>query len=82
MSTILHGDLNGDTPLWIRVLYRYGVPAAIALFLVWSMTSAFGSDLHTVKEEVHDLRYFMRLICVNTAKTEADRAQCVAADGK
>jgi preprotein translocase subunit SecY len=64
--------------LWARVLYKYGVPSAIALFLVFIIASqlvkAVGdiqATLIKVQQSIHDhayqTNYYMRATCINTA---------------
>ena len=75
---------NGITPLWVRLLYRYGVPAGIALFLTYFLTqnvtrdmAAMRGDVSQMRSEHQELRFFLRAICINTAETEWQRAACV-----
>ena len=70
-------DPNGDTPLWIRILYRYGVPASIALFLTYFITSSIATDVTAMRTEHQELRFYLRGICLNTAETEQARAGCI-----
>jgi hypothetical protein len=76
-------------PWWLRPLYVFGVPAAIAIFLVWFVTAvvAMGQtklqdtlDAHVTNEQVDRSRHliFLGLICQNTAQTERERNQCEA----
>lgn len=64
--------------LWARVLYKYGVPSAIALFLVWVVATQLlaavrdiQSSLQRVESGIHDhsfqTNFYMRAMCVNTA---------------
>ena len=75
---------NGSTPLWVRLLYRYGVPAGIALFLTYFLTQNVSKDVaavaasqRTMQAEHQELRFYLRAICINTAATEWQRAACV-----
>jgi hypothetical protein len=68
---------NGDTPLWVRLLYRYGVPAGIALFLTYTLTNSVASDVSAMRTEHQELRFYLRGICLNTAQTEQQRSACV-----
>lgn len=65
--------------LWARILYKYGVPSGIALFLVWFTALQLNSSikqvqdqLNTIKTEVHDhvfqTGFYMRAVCIMTAK--------------
>jgi hypothetical protein len=33
-----NGFLNGNSPWWVRAIVQVGVPASLALFLVWYVT--------------------------------------------
>jgi hypothetical protein len=68
---------NGLTPLWVRLVYRYGVPAAIALFLTYTITSSVASDVTAMRQEHLELRFYLRGICLNTAQSESQRSACV-----
>jgi len=68
--------LNGDSPLWLRAVYRLGIPAAICLFLIWFVTQALAKDMHQLVRDHQDQQFYLRAICLNVAKTEADRALC------
>lgn len=75
---------NGATPMWVRLIYRYGVPAGIALFLTYFLTQNVTKDMARVASSVEqmqgehqELRFFLRAICLNTADTESQRAACV-----
>jgi hypothetical protein len=71
---------NGDLPVWAKVLFRYGIVGAIALYLVYQGTQGFGRDLLTIRDDLHihmsETTFYMRQICVNTAKDDAARASC------
>lgn len=78
---------NGDTPIWVRILYRYGIPGGIALFLVWFVTSGLTAKLEKNQEtlETHvkeqgalmkEQGYLLQQICVNTATSDSQRALC------
>lgn len=84
MKELLLGG-NDDMPAWLRGVYRYGVPSVIALFLVYSMNKTVASDIATIHEELNqhiaEQRFYLRAICLNTAKDEAGRALCVPPQG-
>lgn len=74
---------NAHGPAWLQATLRLGVPAAIAVYLVWTLTQNLSADLQalqgTVSTHVIDTRDTLRVlraICINTAKTEAERANC------
>lgn len=109
-----HDDDNDDSsspnvPAWMKAVYVFGVPAAIAMFLVWivagtqsSKLDAIGQsqaamvgkiDAHVVAaqvsadaarmaaEEVRSnglrLERYLQLMCINTARTVAERNSCL-----
>lgn len=66
-------------PVWARILYKYGVPSAIALFLVWFIAGQLNKNVQAINEkmdhigsEVHDhvfqTNFYQHSICVMTAK--------------
>jgi hypothetical protein len=74
-------------PPWMRGIFTVGVPSAIALFLVWWMTSTVTRQLDLIEAKVdlseasraHDMGIqgaFLFAICLNTAASETDRARC------
>ena len=68
----MHREL--DLVDWVG---KVGVPAAIALFLVWFLTHGIGADISAMRSEHQELRIYLRAICFNTSTTEAQRANCV-----
>ncbi len=87
--------LNGNAPWWVKAIYLFGVPSAIALFLVYqnaiafpealkshAATSAEGLRLHAATAEAgHEAA--MRLttvMCVNAADTDIERRYCLSPD--
>lgn len=70
-------EVNGDTPMWAKVLYRYGVPAAIALFLTYTLTHDVSANVAAMRAEHQELRFYLRAICINAAITDSDQARCV-----
>jgi hypothetical protein len=92
-----------SSPWWLQGIVTLGVPAAIALYLVWfiasNQTAAINKMTDTVTEHSHqsaiaaaaavviqnDMRdtnvrveAYMRLLCVNGAKTTTDRNICLS----
>jgi hypothetical protein len=84
---------------WAQILYKYGVPAVIALYLVYSLENGVKtllaqidrtqhqhvSDSHRQTDLLKDAKDssirtegYLRLLCVNTAVTNADRAACLS----
>lgn len=70
-------DTNGDLPVWVRVLFRYGVGSGIALFLVYQVAVAQAKDIKQLLSDHQLLKFYLRGICLNTATTEAQRLNCV-----
>jgi hypothetical protein len=87
---------------WWTLLERYGVPSAIALFLVWFMTTRIQNDMKDMslelrghatisastasrlesftqdsRAESRSMISLLRQVCVNTAKTDEQRRECV-----
>jgi hypothetical protein len=56
-------------PAWLKVLYVFGVPAAIALFLVWSNTSSQAKDLEKIL--ANQTGIMQQLTAVQTGMTSA-----------
>lgn len=69
-------ELNGDSPIWLRAVYRLGIPAAICLFLLWFVTQAVAKDVHQLVQDHRDQQYYLRAICLNVALTDAARSLC------
>lgn len=79
---------NGDTPLWVRILFRYGIVGFLALASYYVLVSEVRGGQkelikmfmdHANQSERGDLemRFFLRAICINAAKDDAQRAGCV-----
>jgi len=68
--------MNGDTPLWVKVLYRYGVPAVIALGLTWTLTHDVAANVAAMRTEHLEIRIYLRAICLNAATDEIAIARC------
>lgn len=78
-------------PAWVNVVFRVGVPSAIALWFVFRLTTAMEERLYRmeqVQQTVHiELNEHMknsaiaidlaRQLCVNTAKTEEQTRACL-----
>jgi len=39
-------------PWWLNAIYKVGVPSAIAIFLVWFMTTQVRDNLNSIKENL------------------------------
>lgn len=89
-------------PWWVRGITVFGVPAAIAMYLVWALVnsntvalSQMSANLEAqktaiaevasvtrvttldAKESALRVESYLRLLCVNTAKSFADRQTCL-----
>jgi hypothetical protein len=86
---------------WPRIVFLFGIPSAIALYLVWFLTANVAVGVGEMrdmlkKHEAEDaasraetldhyrttasdnerIRVLLRQICVNTATSEAQKAEC------
>lgn len=61
---------------------KFGIPGAVALFLVWWMASDVSGALKTLtitlNSHASETAFYMRQVCLNTAQTEGQRAGCIA----
>lgn len=86
---------NGNSPWWVKALYQFGVPAGIAMFLVYRLTAGIpqASDVSDIKDalavhvsttntELVNIRLLLRSICYNTSDGEKARAACQAGGGQ
>lgn len=78
--------------LWVNIIYKYGIPSALALYLVWHMsttqaavldridktTTAHAADATTAKERENRMETYLRLLCSFTAKSDVDRNTCLS----
>lgn len=69
-----------EGPWWIAAIYKLGVTSAIAAFLIWWLTSQVSANLASIQQRldqhVTSTDIYLHAICVNTAKTEVERASC------
>jgi hypothetical protein len=72
-----NGNGNGSLPAWARVIYTVGVPAAIALFLVWILAASVQADLKTVIDDHQSMKWNLWRVCVNTSLSRELSQQCV-----
>ncbi len=87
--------LNGNVPWWVKPLYVYGVPSAIALFLVFQTAVTFpaalkvhaaaaaeGLRLHAVATETGHIATvrLLTVMCVNAADSDVERRYCLSPD--
>lgn len=72
--------MNEPGTTWIDAAYKIGVPSAIAVFLVWWLTSTVAANLATIQTRLNDhitaTNQYLYAICKHTAKTEDERADC------
>ena len=83
-------DANG-IPAWVNFVVRVGVPAAIAVWFVWRLTTTMEDRLlkmEQIQQTVHiELQEHMRnssiaidlarQICVNAGKDDAEKRACL-----
>lgn len=70
-------------PWWLQPVYAFGIPSAIAVFLVWFLTAVVVAGQNKLQDTMDDhvkaqqrQVFLLSLICRNTAQTERERAQC------
>ena len=65
----------------IAVANKYGVPAALALFLTYWMANDVAGTLRKLDRELADhvseTNFYLRAICINAAESEGERANCL-----
>lgn len=44
--------LRATEPLWLQVLYKFGVPSAIAIYLVWFMSNTIAPGVHAIEAKL------------------------------
>lgn len=61
-----------NMPLWAKILYRYGVPSAIALGLVWLIATRIMGSLERIENSQHEhassTAFYLRQICLSNAE--------------
>ena len=92
-----------EGPWWVKFATFFGVPALLAVYLVWSLVSGQGEVLGRIERMLYAqqaqvsevasvaretaaattavsirIESYMRQICVNGAKTQADRNTCLS----
>ena len=73
---------NGQ-PWWVKGIMQVGVPAAIAIYLVYIMTNGIQADVRTARELMtihhsYTMEVFQRLERSMADQTSILRATCVA----
>lgn len=76
-----NGLSNGNGgPIWVQVASRFGIPALIALGLIYFLAGHVDGEIHEIRDGVQEQRieqrFWLRAICLNTAETENERANC------
>lgn len=73
-------------PPWLstlsQLLAKHGVGALIALFLVWRLAAGLEAKVDSVLQTVGGHKLLLQAICINTAKTDAERMTCHEAGGR
>jgi hypothetical protein len=81
-------EQNGDFPVWVRVLFRYGIVGFLALafayVLIKDVREALAAvhikiDAHTRRSEQDQsiMRFYLRQLCLNTGTSEQARSGCM-----
>jgi hypothetical protein len=88
---VANGNEGSGVPPWMNFVFRVGVPAAIAVFLVYRLTGAIEDRLRQMEEiqstVIGQLSIHMRnsdaaiglarQLCVNTAKNDEQIRGCL-----
>lgn len=65
---------SSKQPWWINPVYKFGIPSAICIFLVWFLTTQVKSDLNDLKLSMNNLNsqvsFNKNLIETNTQVNE------------
>lgn len=85
--------MSNDVPssTWVKAAYQFGIPSAIAVFLVWAMVTRFDGQLTQVHDDLKghtlDTAYIIKTlgeskqillrICINAADTVDERRSCL-----
>lgn len=82
IRTVLHGNGPGTQSDWLTAVLKLGVPAFIALLLVWFMASRIDGGVLSLQRALNDhvleSTFYLRAICLNAAGDESERARCVS----
>lgn len=85
-------DAPPGTPWWVTLIYKYGIWAAMACYLVYNLsssqaatleridktTTAHAADSTAAKERENRMESYLRLLCSFSAKTATDRNTCLS----
>lgn len=73
-------SVNEPSGNWIEAAYKLGIPGVIAIFLIWWVTTVVfakvGSIEQTLNEHVATTNFYLRQVCLNTAKDETHERAC------
>ena len=74
---------GAGAPWWLQPVYTFGIPSAIAVFLVWFLSAVVIAGQKEIKDTLDEhvkaqqrQVFLLALICRNTAQTERERVQC------
>lgn len=81
-------ELNGSVPWWGRILERYGLATLLAIVFVWflvqvvtvkldGMQAALERHMEDTSQALHQLTWYSRALCLNSADDEAQRLSCL-----
>ena len=83
-------DDESKLPWWVGPVYKFGIPSAIAVFLIWFLAVQVKAELAEIKEltksnqtqinqftitNQRTLR-ILQQICINSSSTNEERVQC------
>lgn len=93
MVTRRDSDSESDAPWYVKAISYFGVPAAIALYLVWYITTAVPTKAETMvlsdllrthvsstQVDLADIKRILMVTCVNAAATDVKRRECLGAE--
>lgn len=74
----------GEPPRdWLTIVFKLGVPSAIAVYLVWQLASGIPAIARTLDAHVAEYRSgqsatqaLLYAICLNTARSDDAKALC------
>jgi hypothetical protein len=87
----LTNEIKSDNgPWWIQVIYKVGIPSAIAIFLIWALVTRIDVEILEIRENLrlhavdssyiikntNNLQQILQRICVNTSETNEERNAC------
>lgn len=82
--------LNGNTPWYVKAIGVVGVPAAIAFYLIYYLTTAMPTkaEVLSLSEQLHvhvsstqvdlaDIKRILIASCVNAGHSDVERLRCL-----